>query len=194
MNCPKKITPVSRAHQKMQRQNGMYPVEHQQQQQPRQPQQALTEYKSPLHFPLLADIIQRNINSTKSQGDGRLFAPNNMCTLLSANQEDNEQAGPVETPTTTATTENMEKKFLIESSVKDESGEDDAESSEMIIDENLAETGTTIEKRQTRSGASKANAAARSRSNSVKNQIKAVKNPKKIKTDVLERIAKAFTQ
>jgi hypothetical protein len=41
MNCPKKNTPVSHAHQRMQRQNGMHSVEHQQQQQPRQPQQPL---------------------------------------------------------------------------------------------------------------------------------------------------------
>jgi hypothetical protein len=180
LNCPKKISPVSRA--QMQRHPaqpiGLY------QQQPRQTQQAPTIINSPLHFPSFANILQQNKNSTSSEDGQRLFAPNN--TLMCDNPENNEETGPVETPTTS--NENMENDVEIES----DQDESEGESSEVVVVESLAETQTT-HGHVTRSVAAKQSATTRSRSNSLKKTNKAG-NPKKFKKGVLEQIAKTFEQ
>jgi hypothetical protein len=198
LNCPKKITPVSRAQQQTQRLNVRQADEHlnqQQRQQPKQAQQALTLFNSPLHFPTLTDVLQKNSIATTSDDGNRLFAPNN--TLSGARPQNKEQAASVEVPTTSTINNNTEKEvfdWLEIESDENESGGDNEESSGMIIDESLAETQTTNDMRLTRSTAAKHNATARSRSNSLKKTIKAGQKPKKIKTDVLERIAKSNDQ
>lgn len=184
-DCPKRITPFSRAQQQDQRQQFREQEQQQdQQQQPRQIQQTISTIP-PRVFPTIAEIIQQNIASSEKAktNENLMFAPNSFLP------PQNNQITPPEPITSNASNENK-KTDDWNDTMSSESGEDEVVNDDMEIDLKLAEPRTS-EKRITRSNAANGSAAARSRSNSMKKTQKPGNKVKKIKTDVLERIAKA---
>jgi hypothetical protein len=189
-DCPKKFTPVSRA-QRQSYQPQQQPLQQQPlQQQPTQQQQQSRHSQqnfivSPLAFPTLADIIQNNI--TNPFGENRMLAPNNTPQQAMVQQADPNDH-PISNDTNIAVT-------VLTETTSEQSEESDDDSLQMECAENLAGTptenasDTRTERRVTRSGAT--NQSNASRSNSLKKTKKAGNKAKKIKSDVLERIARS---